>query len=191
MFSGRWKLALLLVITAGFSYWALNKLTEDDQAKLRKLAHYPDYYLENFTTLTMNQDGTPKNRLNAVYMAHYPDDNTSELHQPELEIFRQDRPPIIVNADKGWVTSNNEVILLTGNVYLHQNDEFGNLKVELITEDVRVLVDQKYAETDQPATLISGRTVVNSIGMRAYLQEQRLEFLSNVRTTIEPKETVQ
>lgn len=188
MFTGRWKLALILIIAAGFSYWALEKLSGDKITKLSKLAHYPDYYMENFTTLTMNQDGTPKNRLHAIYMAHYPDDNTTELHKPELEIFRQDKPPIIVNADKGWVTSNNEVILLTGNVYLHQNDESGELKFEIITEDVRVLVDQKYAETDKPATLIGKRSVVNSIGMRAYLQEQRMEFLSNVQTTIEPRQ---
>jgi len=191
MFSDRWKLIIVLIVVAGFSYWALEKLTEDDATKLNKLAHYPDYYMENFTTLTMNQDGTPKNRLNAAYMAHYPDDNTSELHKPELEIFRVDRPPIVVTADNGWVTSNNDVILLSGNVYLHQNDEFGNLKVELIAEDARVLVDQKYAETDKAATLITKRSVTNSIGMRAYLQEQRMEFLSNVQTTIEPRQAAQ
>ncbi len=191
MFSDRWKLISVLILVAAFSYWALEKLTEDSAAKLNKLAHYPDYYMENFTTLTMNQDGTPKNRLNAVYMAHYPDDNTSELHKPELEIFRIDRPPIMVTADNGWVTSNNDVILLSGNVYLHQNDEFGNLKVELIAEDARVLVDQKYAETDKAATLITKRSITNSIGMRAYLQEQRMEFLSNVQTTIEPRQAVQ
>ncbi len=191
MLSDRWKLIIVLLVVAGFSYWALEKLTEDDATKLNKLAHYPDYYMENFTTLTMNQDGTPKNRLNAVYMAHYPDDNTSELHKPELEIFRVDRPPIMVTADNGWVTSNNDVILLSGNVYLHQNDEFGNLKVELIAEDARVLVDQKYAETDKAATLITKRSVTNSIGMRAYLQEQRMEFLSNVQTTIEPRQATQ
>ncbi len=188
MFNERWKLALILIVVAGFSYWALEKLTEDSATKLSKLAHYPDYYMENFTTLTMNQDGTPKNRLNASYMAHYPDDNTSELHHPELEIFRLDKPPIMVNADRGWVTSNNDVILLSGNVYLHQYDELGELKVELIAEDARVLVDQKYAETDKPATLITKRSVTNSIGMRAYLQEQRMEFLNNVQTTIEPRQ---
>lgn len=191
MFSERWKLIVVLIVVAGFSYWALEKLTEDDATKLNKLAHYPDYYMENFTTLTMNQDGTPKNRLNAVYMAHYPDDNTSELHKPELEIYHVDRPPIMVTADNGWVTSNNDVILLSGNVYLHQNDEFGNLKVELIAEDARVLVDQKYAETDKAATLITKRSLTNSIGMRAYLQEQRMEFLSNVQTTIEPRQAAQ
>lgn len=191
MFSDRWKLIFVLIVVAGFSYWALEKLTEDDLTKLNKLAHYPDYYMENFTTLTMNQDGTPKNRLNATYMAHYPDDNTSELHKPELEIFRVDGPSIFVSADNGWVTSNNDVILLSGNVYLHQNDEFGDLKVELIAEDARVLVDQKYAETDKAATLITKRSVTNSTGMRAYLQEQRMEFLSNVQTTIEPRQSAQ
>lgn len=67
MFTGRWKLALILVVIAGISYWALDKLTEDDLTELSKLAHYPDYYMENFTTITMNQDGTPKNRLYANY----------------------------------------------------------------------------------------------------------------------------
>lgn len=191
MFNERWKIALILIVFAGFSYWALEKLTEESKTSLSKLAHYPDYYMENFTTLTMNQDGTPKNRLNAVYMAHYPDDNTSELHEPEIEIFRINRPPIIVRADKGWVTSNNDVILLSGNVYLHQNDEFGNLKTELLADDARVLVGQKYAETDNATTLITKRTVTNSIGMRAYLQEQRMEFLNDVQTTIEPRQATQ
>jgi lipopolysaccharide export system protein LptC len=185
MFTGRWKLALILVVIAGISYWALDKLTEDDLTKLSKLAHYPDYYMENFTTLTMNQDGKPKNRLYADYMAHYPDDNTSELHQPELEIFSENKQPINVRSDLGWVTSNNDVILLKGNVYLYQNDDYGKLKTELLAEDAKVLVAEKYAETDNPTTLINGKSTTTAVGMRAYLQEQRLEFLSNVRTTIE------
>ena len=191
MFSERWKLISILLVIAGFSYWTLDTLTEGDATKLNELAHYPDYYLENFTTLTMNEDGTPKNRLRAVYMSHYQDDNTSELHKPELEIFRVDRPSIMITADSGWVTSNNDVILLSGNVYLHQDDELGNLKVELIAEDARVLVDEKYAETDKAATFITKRTVTNSIGMRIYFQEQRMEFLSNVQTTITPKQASQ
>ncbi len=187
MLSGRWKLAFVLVLIAGLSYWVLNELTDDNLEQLSKLAHYPDYYLENFSTLTMEEDGTPKNRLNASYMAHYPDDDTSELNDPELEIFREDQAPIFVKSDKGWVTSNNEVILLSGNVYLHQDDEFGDLKLEVIAEDARVLVDQEYAETDKPATLITKRQITNSVGMRAYMQEQRMEFLNNVQTIIPPK----
>ena len=104
--------------------------------------HDPDNYMVDLTTLTMNQDGSPKNKLYADYMAHYPDDNTTELINPKLEIFRIDKPPTIITAEKGWVTEDNEVILLSGNTRLLQLDTEGNRELEIITNDVRVLMDQ-------------------------------------------------
>lgn len=189
MFVNRRRLAVILAIAAGVSYWVLRSITEEEEVALRDLAQYPDYYMENFTTLTMNLDGLPKNRITAEYMAHYPDDDTTELHQPRMEIFQETKPPINVRSDKGWVTSNNEVILLSGNVYLYQNDDVGNKIVEVIAEDARVLVNEDYAETDNAATVIRRHTVTNSTGMRAYMREQRMEFLNNVHTTIEARQT--
>jgi len=54
-----------------------------------------------------------------------------------------------------------------------------------MAKDARILIDEKYAETDKAATLISENSVTNSRGMRIHLQEQRMEFLNNVQTTIE------
>ena len=189
MFTGRWKIALLLLVIAALSYWALQQLIEEEVVNLNKLAHYPDFTMENFTTLTMNQQGLPKNRLVADFMAHYPDDDATELNNPELEIYRETDPATVVRSDKGWITANNEVILLYGNVYLHQNDIDGIKQLEILADDAKVLVDKEYAETDKAVTVIRKRTVTNSVGMRAYMKEQRLEFLYNVRTTIEPKQT--
>ena len=185
MFNSRWKLAFTLIIVAGLSYWLLDMLIIDDKEALAKLAHHPDYYMENFNTLKMNKEGTPKNHLSASYMAHYPDDNTTELDYPELKIFRENKLPINVRADKGWVTSSNEVILLTGNVHLYQLNDSGEMSLELMTKDARILIDKKYAETNKPTTLISKNSTTNSTGMRIYLEEQRMEFLSDVQTTIE------
>jgi lipopolysaccharide export system protein LptC len=187
MIISRRKLAALLVITAGASYWILQLVTDEQETILRELAHYPDYYMHNFTTLNMSVDGKPKNHLVATYMAHYPDDDTTELVQPAMTFFQTDKPPINVSSDKGWVTSDNEVILLSGNVYLYQKDDIGNKALEVIAEDARVLVEKDYAETDNAATVVRGRTVINSVGMRAYMDEQRMEFLSDVHTIIEPK----
>ena len=185
MFNVRWKLAAVLIMIAGFSYWLLDKLIGDDKKVLEKFAHYPDYYMENFTTIKMNDDGTPKNQLSASYMAHFPDDNTTELDYPKLRIFRADKLPINVSADKGWVTSSNEVILLKGNVHLYQVEETGEMSLELITDDARVLIDKKYAETDKPATVISKKSTTNSTGIRINMQEHKMEFLNKVHTTIE------
>ncbi len=187
MFLNRRRLAIFLAITAVASFWLLRTITREEEIALRDLAQYPDYYMENFSTLTMNQEGLPKNRISADYMAHYPDDDTTELLKPRMEVYHETRQPINVSSDKGWVTSDNEVILLKGNVYLHRNDESGKPELEVLADDARVLVKKDYAETDNSATLIRDRMVTNSTGMRAYMAEQRLEFLSNVKTTIEPK----
>ncbi len=186
MFPNKWKLVLALLVIVSVSYQVLETLTQTDGKTKRQLSHYPDYTLENFTTLTMDQNGHPKNRLNAAFMAYYPDNNTSELDAPEFEIFRKESPSIMVTADKGWVTSDNQVVLLKDNVYLSQTDQAGELRLELIAQDARLLIDKQYAETDNATTLITKRMITNAIGMRAYLDEQRMEFLNNVHTIIEP-----
>ena len=67
MFNSRWKLAFTLIIVAGLSYWLLDMLIDDDDDEvLAKLAHHPDYYMENFTSIKMNADGTPKTHLSAA-----------------------------------------------------------------------------------------------------------------------------
>ena len=185
----RWKVAIILVFIAAGTAWLLDKLAGGDIAREKRSEHYPDYYMENFVTTTMEQDGTPKNKLYADYMAHYPDDDTTELDNPRLEVYRQDGLPVMIVSEKGWVTSDNEVILLTGNVTLWQNNEDGSRKLEIKTRDVKVLAEQEYAETDQPAQLVGNRTVINSTGVRAYFKENRVELLSNVHTTIQPEKS--
>ena len=186
MTSLRWKIVIALSLLALGSAWLLNRLTDTGSTEISVLRHDPDTYMHDLITLTMNQDGTPKNKLYADYMAHYPDDNTTELINPKLEIFRIDKPPTIITAEKGWVTEDNEVILLSGNTRLLQLDTEGNRELEIITNDVRVLMDQEYAETDKPATIFGKKTTIKSTGMNAYLGENRLELLSNVYTKILP-----
>jgi lipopolysaccharide export system protein LptC len=185
----RWKFALTLVVLAAGSAWLLNRLAGTDTTGTGQIRHDPDYYMENFRTTTMEQDGTLKNILSADYMAHYPDNDTTELHGPRLEVFRKDKSPVNIIADKGWVTEDNEVILLTGNVKFWQDDPDGNRKLEIITTDVRILPEQEYAETDKPAKLIARRTTVNATGVRAYFDESRVELLDNVQAKILPEQT--
>lgn len=178
-------LVALFVATAA-STWLLKYLTEEPADIATEIYHDPDYYMEDFTTVTMEEDGAPKNKLYAVYMAHYPDDDTTELLQPKMEIFRADRPPLLITAEKGWVTANNEVILLRGDVRLWEDNEFGERTLQVDTTEVRILMNDEYAETDQPTRIKSNRSTITGRGMRAYFQESRLEVLDHERTTIAP-----
>ena len=182
----RAAITVALILAALASAWTLNSLT-GSRSRLDTVAYQnPDYYMEDFTTLNMKQDGTPKNKINAEYMAHYPDDDTTELLKPVMEFFRLNKPPIHVLADKGWVTADNQVILLTGNVEFWEDDEFGNRILQVNTSEAQVLPDLKYAETEKFATIISHRSTITGMGMRSHFDESRLEILNNVHTTIAP-----
>ena len=178
---------ICLIIVAALSAWLLNRLTETDSKSGLSTIGAPDYYLENFKTTVMREDGTPRNTLHAIYMAHYPDNDTSELLKPTMQLFRIGNRPYVVSSDKGWITSDNEVILLKGSVQMTESDESGKLTLQVNTESARVLPNQNYAETDDYATIISNRTTITGTGMRAYFNDGRLEVLNNVHTTIEPR----
>lgn len=172
-----------LCVAAVATTWLLRMLGEEEPAA-GETYHDPDYYMEDFTTLTMEDDGSPKSRLHAVYMAHYPTDDTTELLKPTMEIYRMERPPLNVTADKGWLTSGNDVILLRGGVRMWEIDATGEHTLQVNTSEARILMNDEYAETDRPATIVSRRSTVTGTGMRAYFKDSRLVVLNHERTTI-------
>lgn len=179
-----WLLGLCLA--AGLTTWLLRYLSAERAGPDVGTFHDPDYYMENFTTLTMEEDGRPKHRLRAVYMAHYPADDTTELQNPAMEIYRIGRPPLYISADRGWVTEDNNVVILRGAVRLWEDDPAGRRTLQVDTSEAKVLLDSEYAETDRPAVIVSGSSTISGTGMRAFLKESRLEVKQHERTTIAP-----
>ena len=178
-----WLLGLFLA--AGLTTWMLRYLSNERESADVGDFHDPDYYMEDFSTLTMEEDGRPKSRLRAVYMAHYPDNDTTELLQPIMEVYRIGRLPLFISAERGWVTDDNNVVVLRGAVRLWEDDAAGKRVLQVDTSAARVLLDSEYAESDQPAVIVSKSSTISGTGMRAYFKESRLEVVKHERTIIE------
>lgn len=186
LMSRRNVILICLVVVAVLSAWLLNRLTESESKQEIRTATAPDYYLENFKTTVMREDGTPRNTLNALYMAHYPDTDTSELLKPSMQLYRHKNQPYFISADKGWLTSDNKVILLKGAVEMIEYDKSGKPVLQVNTKSARVLPNQNYAETDDFAKIVSHRATITGKGMKAFFNDGQLKVLKNVRTTIKP-----
>ena len=178
-------LALLIGAAAG-SAWLLNWLSADPGSARTADAQAPDYYMEDFSTLTMDQDGKPKNKLSSDYLAHYPHNDSTELVRPRMEIFREDELPLYIDAEKGRLAGDDDTIVLYGIVKMWEYDDTGSPVLEVSTSHVKVLLDEEYAETDNYATIVTGTAVITGTGMRAYLPESRLEVIKHEKTTINP-----
>jgi len=171
---------LMLVLVAGTG-WLLRELETTRVTGGGEREHIPDFYMETFTTTTMNASGRPERRLHAPYMEHFPDD-TSEFERPYLILYDEPDPPWHVRSERGWASADGEVILFLGDVFIWRDDENGERALEIETQDLRVLPETEYGETDRPVVIRTPKSETRGVGMRTYLAENRLELLSRVHT---------
>ncbi len=130
-------IGILLSALAAASWW----LTRDgvgNREEAETPAHTPDYYIENLTGITMDEEGKPIRQLTAELMTHYPDDDTTELILPRITAYDGDRPPWRVRSEKGWISGDGEVILLQGKVHIDRSAAIGVRPVHAVTYDLRV-----------------------------------------------------
>ena len=178
------KMMLLLFVATVASTWALYRLDLTSSVAEMVTTSAPDYFMEDFTTTSMDENGMPDYTLHAIYMAHYPANDTTEVLKPNMEVYRTGRPPLRVMADKGWLTAGNEVVLLSGNVQFTEHDAAGDIVLQITTEKAQLLLNQNYAETDSYARIDTGRTSITGTGMQADFDDGKLRVLNDVRTII-------
>jgi lipopolysaccharide export system protein LptC len=172
---------VLALALAGGTWWLASWLQRDEEP-YREAGHAPDYYLETLQFTTMDPEGRPARRLRAKRMVHYADDDSTELTAPRLSVYDDDRPPWEVQAEKGWVSGDGELVLLQGAVQIDREAADGVRPVHIATRDLRVQPEQSFAETDQPVDARSGSDRVRSDGMQIWLDGPvRIKLLSNVR----------
>ena len=75
---------------------------------------------------------------------------------------------------------------LRGEVTLARVGTEQDRPITLTTPALNVWPKKDYAETDQPVTVVSDGLRLDAVGMKAYIDDQRVEFLSQVRGRYEP-----
>lgn len=181
-------IAAAIVMLCGFSsFWLLQNLEKDEFSRRGPAPHEPDYFIEGMVRRTTSEDGRLHNILRAELVEHYPDDDSTELASPHLEIYNGEIEPWHVVAERGWVSSGNDVVLLHGEVEIWRLGDTGQRIYEVLTSELRVLPKEQYAETDNPTIIIGPATVTHAIGMRANFAHSRLELVKRVRSKYEGK----
>lgn len=138
--------------------------------------------MDGFTSTVMNSEGLPLYRLTGTHMVHYLDNDTIEITAPHVVFFQQKIPRWDVVAERGLTSSRGDKINLLGKVVIYQLKTHPKTsKMRILTRDVLVKPEARYAETHQPATLFNSFGRTDSVGARVYLNEGRVELLSQVK----------
>lgn len=187
MISARGLLPLLAIALAAAASWWLYQQVASEHARLEgRERHDPDAFADDVDLRTLNALGRLEHRLRAKRLEHYPDDDSTTLEEPYLELYRPDEPTWRVRSRQGWVSSGGAEILLEGNVDVQRDGKAGLRPVHLTTSKLRVFPDRDYAETDAAVTYRTTDLEVRSLGMRAHFDTGQVELPARVRAVHQP-----
>ena len=177
------KLALLIAAVALFAhFWATppERLLEARQQPADD-APEADSFMSESVTRRFDEHGNLTYLLNAERTDFFMDANRYQLQQPEMEMVADDGSRHRARSRLGTVLSGGEEILLEGDVVIWQ-EEPATRAYQLQAPTLQLYPDRRFAETDQPVKLLSDQSVTDGVGLNAYLNEQRLEILANVKS---------
>jgi len=136
---------------------------------------------EGITTVFYDERGRVSYRLRAERQVQRKDD-TSDLSQPVVELYRDSESHWNIVADSGNISArqsgdadDSRLITLTGNVRIHSTDDFGN-PLLLTTDWLSISPANEMAETDRTVMLQTAAIEQTSQGMVADLGRDQITF---------------
>lgn len=172
---------IVAALLAAGSGWLLYHFNEQGAVDQRPTVETPAAYMQNFTLTALDDTGKVSYQLSGERLEHFASDGSTTIDEPRMVIYGAGGAVWYARSPQGWASEDNREIVLRGDVTIWNGIDDPEEKVELLTQNLRLQPALRYAETTQVATLQSAIGVTRGKGLRIWLDESRIEFLSEVR----------
>ena len=176
-----------LALLAGLSYSLLRWVESSLREPVPVESQEPVLVIQRFRAVRMTVAGLPEYMLEAPLLKQLPGQLGTQVEQPQMDWYQPDgrTREWRLRSEQGWIAPNQEQVRLEGKVVMIRTAESGQPPVTMTTRDVLVRPDSRYAETAAPARAVTPGGELRAVGVRAYLDQERLELLSKVRGVYE------
>lgn len=163
------------------------KLAHMDFPQKNQQKKISDSFINHAHIINYNdKTGKQKSKIIADKLLHYLGDIDSELIKPRITFFREQGSPVLITADNGFTNQQGTRIILTGQVIITRERSPYNQFFQLKSPTLTIWPDKEYAETDKAVLMTTDETIINSVGMKAYLDIEHYLLLSRVRAKHKP-----
>lgn len=155
--------------------------------------NFPYAYMTSIETLEYDSGGKLRFKMSTPEARYFqldtskpsPEDYTL-IEQPDIIFFSaRDASPWHLRADQGRSNANGHEVVLTHNVSAEQQSSEQGL-IQVTTSELHINTESQYAETDKAVKMRAQQSQIETVGMRAFMNEDRIELLSEVRGTYAP-----
>ena len=144
----------------------------------------PHLLIEQVDALTTDPDGRLYRRIRADAMRRMSPNAKSVLVRPRLTVFSTAGPMWHFEAETGEVTPDGKNIYLPGPVH-GRRDAVEPLEID--SRDLRIMATSNYGESDGDATIRGATFEARGTGMKIWLEEGRIELLSDASGVLRPR----
>ncbi|HEX4985629.1 MAG TPA: LPS export ABC transporter periplasmic protein LptC [Burkholderiales bacterium] len=176
-----WSPLILLALLASMSFWLDHKVQPAARRPDGSTRHDPDFYIEGFTAVKMNPDGTRRYSLVATKLVHYPDDNSTQLTQPRLVYFDYERAPVRVRSERAEAVQGNENVYFYDDVQIIRSAYANNPELGVFTSYLHVMPDKDLAQTDRPVRMVEAGSTASAVGLEFNNATREIKLLSEVK----------
>ena len=139
--------------------------------------------IEQVDSLTTDPSGRMSWRMRADELRRSAPGAKSMLARPRLTVFPAAGPRWHFKAGTGEVSPDGKNIYLPGPVHGRR----GAVEpIEIDGRDLRIMVTNSYGESDEPATIRGAAFEARGTGMKIWLEEGRIELLSDASGVLQP-----
>lgn len=181
-----WSALLPLLALLAGTYWLSQQVLPLPPVPDYKARHDPDYIVDNFSAMTLNEQGAPRFLMAAQKMEHYPDDDTTHLVEPRLTSPYSDKPPVHISAKRGEISHNGDEVFLRDEVTIVRDASGTQGETKITTSYLHVVPDEEKADTDKPLVMTDARGTVSAVGMKLDSKARVIKLLAQVRSQYEP-----
>jgi lipopolysaccharide export system protein LptC len=168
----------ILVIAIAFSFWIIHTSRSIKPAKSQP--HTPDAFMENISAVQIDKFGKPINTFTATKVLNYKQENKSNFDNPFIVHYVPNAPPWHISAKYGQSLDNNQTIILTVNVKVHQLPGPNSHNTTLTTSKLTYYPKKAFVITHQPVTITQPGSIVHAIGLTADLNKSVIKLMSKV-----------
>jgi len=185
-----WLVVIVLVILfVTLEYSSKENLIGEQQTESKI---FPHSYITNVEMRQYDGEGNIHYQMNTPLIRHFQVDETpgnqdySLFDTPVFMVVNDpQKPGWFVTAQEGRLDNNDTWFTLTQDVLARQTSEKQG-ETTISTTDLRLNLQDQFAETSKAVTMRAAQTKITAMGMRADMKREHIELLSNVKGTYEP-----
>lgn len=187
----RWQLTVIMMVgvfVAFGSFWLVQVVDQaGQQAQADKFRDEPDYIIDRFSMVRMNEKGQPAYIISGDKLTHHPTDDSSLIDKPYVHSLGGDQPPMNIHADTANVDQGNTRVKLNGNVDVVRPATQLAQELRLKTSTLTVYPDEERMETDAMVDMLSGRSTATGTGMTANNATRQIKLGGRGTITMPPR----